>query len=84
MTHTKLATLIPLALILALGPGQRAFAASPAPKSEPTAEDAHWLAAASAGRLSANGTTLSGHTVRGDGGLTVVSIRLPGAARHAK
>jgi len=94
MTHTKLATLIPLALTLALGPGHRALAASPAPKNEPTAEDASWLAAASAQRLAgnghnlngrrANGTTLAGHSVRSDGGMTVVSIVVPGGARHAK
>jgi hypothetical protein len=31
-----------------------------------------------------NGATLSGHTIRTDGGMTVVSIQLPGAERHSK
>jgi len=84
MRHITLATVIPLAVALAFGSADRALAANPAPKSEPTAEDAHWLAAASARRITRNGASLNGHTVRSDGGMTVVSIRLPGAARHAK
>lgn len=99
MRTRNLLKLIGLSTWIAFAHAQGAAAASPAPKTEPTAEDASWLAAASAQKVvvngsslnghnlngrRANGTTLGGHTVRTDGGMTVVSIELPGGARHAK
>ncbi len=36
------------------------------------------------GRLAGNGTSLSGRKLNADGGMTVVSIEIPGGARHAK
>jgi hypothetical protein len=73
-------------------------------QDEPTAEDAHWLAAVSAGKVVRNGTSLSGRLeggerrgkiirngaslngckLNGHGGMTVVSIEVPGGSRHAK
>lgn len=99
MRHIKLATLIPLAVAIALGPVHGALAASPTVQSQPTAEASHWLAATSAHKIMRNGVSVNGVQINGvpthgtsssgrrpgnGGGMSVVSIQLPGAARHAK
>jgi hypothetical protein len=85
MKNTRsLARWLSLALMLAFVPVQGAVAASPAVQDEATAEDSHWLAAVSASKLAGNGTSLSGRKLNGAGGMTVVSMELPGGARHAK
>jgi hypothetical protein len=65
---------------------QAAVAADPSTQDEATAEDAHWLAAVSAGKLGLNGTSLSGRIEGADrrGRITRNGTSLSGRLQDAE